>query len=54
MIGSGSVVTKDLPDHALAVGNPARVIGWVSAAGTRCKTQEEAIELTKREAAENK
>ena len=50
MIGSGSVVTKDLPDHALAVGNPARVIGWVSAKGTRCKTQEEAIALTNREA----
>ncbi len=50
MIGSGSVVTKDLPDHALAVGNPARVIGWVSAAGARCETQAEAIALTKREA----
>ena len=26
VIGSGSVVTKDIPDHSLAVGNPCRVI----------------------------
>ena len=25
-IGAGSVVTKDIPDHSLAVGNPAVVI----------------------------
>ncbi len=49
MIGSGSVVTKDVPDHALAAGNPARVIGWVSAAGKRCASQAEALELTRTE-----
>jgi acetyltransferase-like isoleucine patch superfamily enzyme len=42
MIGSGSVVTRDVPDHALLVGNPGRVVGWVSAGGTRCDTQEAA------------
>jgi maltose O-acetyltransferase len=26
MVGAGSVVTRDLPDHVLAVGNPARVV----------------------------
>jgi serine acetyltransferase len=26
IIGAGSVVTKDIPPHAVAVGNPARVI----------------------------
>lgn len=26
-VGAGSVVTKDLPDHAVAVGTPARVVG---------------------------
>jgi UDP-2-acetamido-3-amino-2,3-dideoxy-glucuronate N-acetyltransferase len=34
-VGSGSVVTKDVPDYALVVGNPARVIGYVDPAGNR-------------------
>jgi len=28
VIGAGSVVTKPVPDYAIAVGNPARVIGY--------------------------
>ncbi len=28
-VGAGSVVTKDIPDFALVVGNPAKIIGWV-------------------------
>jgi UDP-2-acetamido-3-amino-2,3-dideoxy-glucuronate N-acetyltransferase len=35
LVGAGSVVTKDIPDYALVVGNPARIIGWVSEAGKR-------------------
>lgn len=35
MIGAGTVVTKDVPDYALVVGNPGRIVGWVSEAGKK-------------------
>jgi UDP-2-acetamido-3-amino-2,3-dideoxy-glucuronate N-acetyltransferase len=46
MTGSGSVVTRDVPDHALVVGSPARIIGYISAGGTRCDSADEARRLT--------
>lgn len=49
IVGSGAVVTRDVPDHALMVGNPAKSIGWVSAAGVRCPSQDEARSLTEQE-----
>ena len=35
LIGAGSVVTKDVPDYGLVVGNPSRVIGFVCRCGKR-------------------
>ena len=37
LIGAGAVVTKDVPDYALVVGNPSKQIGWVSEYGHRLK-----------------
>lgn len=37
LIGAGAVVTKDVPDYALIIGNPGKQIGWVSEYGHRLK-----------------
>lgn len=34
-VGAGAVVTKEIPDYALVVGNPARQAGWMSEFGHR-------------------
>lgn len=34
-VGAGSVVTKDVPDYALMVGNPARRKGWMCSCGIK-------------------
>lgn len=36
-IGAGAVVTKDIFDHALMAGNPAKKIGWVCVCGEKLK-----------------
>jgi UDP-2-acetamido-3-amino-2,3-dideoxy-glucuronate N-acetyltransferase len=45
-IGSGSVVTKNIPNNALIVGNPGKIIGWVGETGERLEVKEkEAIDM---------
>ncbi|MBW1958884.1 MAG: Gfo/Idh/MocA family oxidoreductase [Deltaproteobacteria bacterium] len=42
-IGAGAVVTGDVPDYALMVGNPARQIGWACRCGERLSEQLECV-----------
>lgn len=46
-IGAGAVVTKDVSDQALVVGNPAYQIGWVCHCGERLPDDLECVECGK-------
>ncbi|MET2983784.1 acyltransferase [Aureibaculum conchae] len=45
LIGAGSVVTKEIPNYALVVGNPSRQIGWVSEYGHRLNFDEKSFAI---------
>jgi UDP-2-acetamido-3-amino-2,3-dideoxy-glucuronate N-acetyltransferase len=38
-VGAAAVVTRDVPDHALVIGNPARQIGWMCQCGERLRME---------------
>lgn len=44
-IGAGTVVTKDVPDYALIIGNPGRQTGWMSEYGHKLKFNEQNIAI---------
>ena len=41
MVGSGSVVTRDIPDYGLVFGNPARLRGFVCPCGEKLQLEED-------------
>jgi len=48
-VGAGATVTKNVPDYALVVGNPARLLSWICACGNKLNmtTNEASIESDK-------
>lgn len=43
LIGAGAVITKEIKNYALVVGNPAKQIGWVSEYGHRLHFDENGV-----------
>jgi acetyltransferase-like isoleucine patch superfamily enzyme len=42
MIGAGALITRDVPDHGLAVGSPGRMVGYACRCGQPLRREEQA------------
>ncbi|MCW3804163.1 acyltransferase [Plebeiibacterium marinum] len=42
-VGAGAVVTKEVKDYALVIGNPAKQVGWISEYGHKLEFNEEGV-----------
>ena len=49
MVGAGSVVTKNVPNGAIVVGNPARIVGYTDALETETKVSSKDTQVEKQE-----
>jgi len=47
MIGAGALINNDIPDFALAVGNPGKIIGWVDKQGNQLEFDKNGISSCK-------
>jgi predicted dehydrogenase/acetyltransferase-like isoleucine patch superfamily enzyme len=47
-VGAGAVVTRNVADHALVIGNPAKQIGWMCECGERLADDFECVECGKK------
>jgi UDP-2-acetamido-3-amino-2,3-dideoxy-glucuronate N-acetyltransferase len=45
MIGASTVITNDVPDFALVVGNPGKLIGWVNKNGNQIEFDNQGMSL---------
>ena len=54
LIGSGAVITKDVPPFALVVGNPGKIIGWVDKLGNRLSFNKDGLSKCKKYQLNNK
>lgn len=43
LIGSAAVVTKDVPAHALIIGNPGKIVGWVDKKGNKLEFDKDGL-----------
>jgi UDP-2-acetamido-3-amino-2,3-dideoxy-glucuronate N-acetyltransferase len=47
LVAAGAVVTREVPAHGLAAGNPARVVGWVCTCGQRLRDADGSVVAAK-------